>query len=177
MWFVWRSSVEEKCMGNVFAGSEIIKIGIEIEKNGKDFYTAVLGMAKNEGVKKVFKYLADQEVEHEKIFEGLLKIVEKNMPEGAYTEEYFAYLRALSEEHIFTKKGAGLKEAKKMLSMDQAVKIGIKAELESISFYEGAKKVVPEKDHEIINKIIYEEHGHLIKLLNIKKDYGELKNG
>ncbi len=28
-------------MGNIFAGSEIVELGIQIEKNGRDFYNTL----------------------------------------------------------------------------------------------------------------------------------------
>ena len=32
-------------MGNVFAGSEIVELGIQIEKNGKDFYNILVNQS------------------------------------------------------------------------------------------------------------------------------------
>ena len=29
-------------MGNIFAGSEIVELGVQIEKNGRDFYQALV---------------------------------------------------------------------------------------------------------------------------------------
>ncbi len=29
-------------MGNIFAGSEIVELGIQIEKNGRDFYNTLI---------------------------------------------------------------------------------------------------------------------------------------
>ena len=34
-------------MANVFAGSEIVEMGIQIEKNGKDFYETLVGQSKD----------------------------------------------------------------------------------------------------------------------------------
>ena len=34
-------------MGNIFAGSEVVEIGIQIEKNGKDFYQILATQSKD----------------------------------------------------------------------------------------------------------------------------------
>lgn len=33
-------------MGNIFAGSEIVEMGIQIEKNGRDFYNKIKRLKK-----------------------------------------------------------------------------------------------------------------------------------
>lgn len=48
-------------MGNIFAGSEIVEMGIQIEKNGKDFYDILEKQSKNPAAQKLFKYLAGEE--------------------------------------------------------------------------------------------------------------------
>ena len=48
-------------MGNIFAGSEIVEMGIQIEKNGRDFYCALTEKSKDKKAKEIFAYLAEQE--------------------------------------------------------------------------------------------------------------------
>ena len=35
-------------MGNIFAGSEIVELGIQIEKNGRDFYNTLVSQSKSQ---------------------------------------------------------------------------------------------------------------------------------
>lgn len=157
-------------MGNLFSGSEIIELGIQIEKNGRDFYHAV---AKQSGIPKaaeVFRYLAREEERHILIFEKILEKRERYEPPQAYAEEYFAYMNALAGEHIFTQAHKGEETAGKMVSDMEAVDMGIKVEQESILFYEGMKKVVPDYDHKIIDDLILQEQVHLTHLTELKKD-------
>jgi len=157
-------------MAKGFAGSEAVEIGVQIEKNGRDFYNALAVRSKDKKAGDIFRYLASEEEKHIAVFREILDSVEKYEPRGAFPEEYFAYMNALASEHVFTRKGAGEERAKSAKNDKEAVDMGIMAEQESIVFYEGMKEAVPEKDRKLINKLIREEQSHLVKLINLKKE-------
>jgi rubrerythrin len=156
-------------MANIFSGSEIVEIGVQIEKNGKDFYETVAGQAKDKKVKDIFLFLAAEEAKHMLVFQKILSQVEKYEPAEAYPGEYFSYMNALAGESVFTQKDKGREIAKKMKSDKEAIEIGINAEKDSIVFYEGVKKVVPVYDHAVIDEVIVQEQGHLKQLLELKE--------
>ena len=155
-------------MGNIFAGSEIVELGIEIEKNGRDFYNTLTSQSKNQKAKDIFKYLAEQEEEHMAVFQKILDAIQKYEPPESYPGEYFAYMNALVSESVFTKKNKGKEIAKKTKDDRQAVDIGIGAERDSIVFYEGMKKAVPEYEQKVIDEVITQEQGHLKQLVDLK---------
>lgn len=155
-------------MGNVFVGSEIVEIGIQIEKNGRDFYKALADKTKNKKTKEVFEYLEGEEIQHIAVFQKILEPVQKYEPPEAYPTEYFAYMNALASEHIFTKENKGKEIAKKIKSDREAIDLGIGFEKDSIIFYEGMKRVVPKDDERIVNELISQEQSHLSKLVDLK---------
>lgn len=155
-------------MGNIFAGSEIVEIGIQIEKNGKDFYSTVVGQSKNQKAKDIFKYLASEEEKHITAFQKILDTVQKYEPPEAYPGEYFAYMNALAKEYVFTQENKGSEIAKRTKSDKEAIESGLGFEKDSIIFYEGMKKVIPEYDLKIIDKLIAQEQEHLRKLSELK---------
>ena len=155
-------------MGNIFAGSEILEIGIQIERNGKDFYETLSAQAKDAKSKDLFNFLAAEETKHISKFQDILAQVEKYEPQGLDADEYYAYMNALASESVFTQKDKGKELAKKVKNSKEAIGIGITAEKDSIVFYEGMKKVVPQNEHNVIDEVIAEEQGHLKKLLNLK---------
>ena len=59
-------------MANIFSGSEIVQIGIQIEKNGRDFYNALEKQSTSNKSKEIFRYLAGEEEKHIKVFEEIL---------------------------------------------------------------------------------------------------------
>lgn len=157
-------------MGNIFAGSEIVEIGIQIEKNGRDFYNIVAKQSKNQKAKEIFEYLAGEEEKHIAVFKKILDSVTKYEPPESYPGEYFAYMNALASEHMFTQKDKGRQIAKKVTSDKEAVELGIGAEKDSIVFYEGMKKVVPEYDLKLVDELIKQEQDHLRQLSDLKKN-------
>lgn len=156
-------------MGNIFAGSEIVEIGIQIEKNGRDFYNTLEKKSKNQKTSQIFKYLSDEEEKHIKVFQEILVKTEKYEPTGLYADEYFAYMNALASEHVFTKENKGEEIAKTIKSDMEAVNMGIGFEKDSIIFYEGMKKAVPEYDLALVDKLIMQEQDHLRILFDLKE--------
>ncbi|MDD5155682.1 MAG: ferritin family protein [Candidatus Omnitrophica bacterium] len=155
-------------MGNIFSASEIVELGIQIEKNGMVFYNILAKQSQDDKAGDVFKYLAGEEEKHIAVFKAILDKVEKYEPPKIYADEYLAYMNALASEHIFTKAGQGELIAKKMKNDAEAIGAGIKFEEDSIVFYEGMKKVIPEYDHKIVEELIAQEKDHLKKLIDLK---------
>lgn len=156
-------------MGNIFAGSEVVELGIEIEKNGKDFYNALSGKSQNRKAAELFKFLAGEEEKHIKAFEGILAKSEKYEPQGLDADDYFSYMSSLAKDYIFTQKnkGAGIGNAAK--NDRDAIELGIGFEKDSIVFYEGIKKVVADSDQRIIDELIAQEEAHLQKLTEMQQ--------
>jgi len=156
-------------MGNIFSGSEIVEMGIQIEKNGRDFYNAVSEKSKNPKAKGIFKHLEGEEEKHITAFQKVLDSVQKYEPPEAYPGEYFAYMNALASSHVFTQADKGKEVAKSITSDEEAIERGIRAEIDSIIFYEGMKKVVPEHECKVIDELIKQEQDHLRQLSELKK--------
>jgi len=156
-------------MGNIFAGSEVIEIGIQIEKNGRDFYNTLAANSKNQDAIRIFKFLSQEEEKHIKVFEGILSKTEKYEPAGLDADEYYAYMNALASEYIFTQKDKGSLIAKTVKNDNEAVDMGIGFEKDSIVFYEGIKRTVPDYGRKIIDELIAQEQKHMILLMEIKK--------
>ena len=157
-------------MGNIFAGSEIVEIGIQIEKNGRDFYNIVAKQSKNQKAKEIFEYLAGEEEKHIAVFKKILDSVTKYEPPESYPGEYFAYMNALASEHMFTQKDKGRQIAENTTSDQEAIELGIGFEKDSIVFYEGMKKVVPEYDLKLVDQLIKQEQNPLRQLSDLKKN-------
>jgi len=157
-------------MGNIFSGSEIIELGIQIEKNGKNFYDTLIEKSKNDKSKGVFKYLSAEEAKHITAFQNILDSVKKYEPSEAYPGEYFAYMKALADDCVFTRKDTGAEFAGKTKSDKEACDFGIKFEKESVIFYEHIKEAVPKNEHKVIDELVLQELGHLKRLYKLKEE-------
>jgi len=156
-------------MANIFGGSEIVELGIQIEKNGKDFYDTLTNRSKNSRVKDIFKFLAGEEEKHIATFEKILNSVQKYEPPEAYPGEYFSYMKALAGDYIFTQKNKGKEIAQKTKTDKEATETGIGFEKDSILFYTKMKTVVPEYDRKTVDALIAQEQDHLEKLSDLVK--------
>ena len=157
-------------MGNIFSGSEVVEIGIQIEKNGEDYYNTLAGKSKNTKAQEIFKFLAGEEEKHIAIFQKILDTTEKYEPQGLDADQYYAYMNALAGEYVFTQQDKGAEIAKTIKSDEQAINMGIGFEKDSIIFYGGIKKVVPGHDQKIIDALIAQEQGHLRQLIELKAE-------
>lgn len=157
-------------MANIFAGSEVIKIAIQIEHNGRDFYNSTIDCSSNKKAKDIFKFLASEEEKHIDIFQKILKNTESFEQTDSYPGEYISYMNTLAREYIFTQKGKGCQVAQQAQNDKEAVNLGIGFEKDSIIFYEGIKKVTPSNHHKTIDELILQEQNHLKALSELKKE-------
>lgn len=158
-------------MGNIFSASEVVELGIQIEKNGRDFYNTLTKQSKKAKVQELFRYLAGEEEKHIVVFQKILDSVKKYQPPESYPVEYFAYMNAFASEYVFTKENKGKEIAQKIKTDKEAVDLGIGFEKDSIIFYEGMRKVVPEHDPKVISELISQEQSHLRQLVELKKNF------
>ena len=156
-------------MGNIFGASEVVELAVQIERNGKDFYTALADRLPNPKARDVFTYLAAQEERHMAVFQEMRGHLHRYEPPESYPGEYISYMRALASEHIFTQGGKGKEVAGRVASESEAMDLAIGFENDSIVFYTGMTKVVPDHDHPVIEAIIAEERKHLAQLMEMKE--------
>ncbi len=152
----------------MFRGSEIVEIGIQIERNGREYYEALTAKAGSAAAAAAFRFLAQQESSHISVFEKLLATVEQYQPAEAYPEEYFTYLQALAGEHVFTKPAAGAAAAAQVTDDRAAIDLALRFEHDSIAFFNGMKRVVPAADHGLLAALVAEEEKHVAQLTELR---------
>ncbi len=156
-------------MSITFSGSELVNIAIGIEKRGVIFYDTLTKSTKNVATRDVFKYLADMEREHIRVFQNMLSEAEKFQIPETYAEEYAGYLQALVNNAVFTDDFITSELATKAGSDVAALELAINAEKDAILFYYVMKEITPKRSQPAVNKILAEEKSHLRQLSEIKK--------
>lgn len=152
---------------SIFEPSEIFQFAIRIEENGEKFYRQMAQKFDDPEVSGLFSALADEEIKHKAVYEKMVSKIEKYEPFESYPGEYFEYLRAYADTHIFTPKQLE-EEMANINDATSALKFAIDRELDSILYYEEIKKLVPQSERGLIDKIIEEEHRHFVKLSSCK---------
>ena len=155
-------------MEKSFSGCEIAELGIEIEKNGRDFYQVLAGNASDGKLKDTLMTLSRAEDRHITTFQKIFEDAScDHSSEGSYPEEYFSYINALASQYVFTQKDKGAEIAKGIKTSEEGLEMAIGFEKDSILFFEEMKKLVPEKSRSLVDALIQEEKKHLWDLTTL----------
>lgn len=83
-----------------FSGFEVIRAAMEVEKQGRQFYSTLSSKAHNELTREIFATLAQDEIAHLRTLENMAH----KYQDGAFWENeelFLPYLRRFSAERIF----------------------------------------------------------------------------
>ena len=148
-----------------YSQTEIMETAVQTEKGGMLFYETVAAQSKDENLKVLFSYLADEENKHIRVFEDIaktIKVASDEMP--ANWEEVSLYLGAVTDSRYFLGPDKALSLAKDAKSTSQAVKLALAFEKETLVFYLEAADMVPALNRPAIEALIKEERAHVRRL-------------
>ncbi|HWR58945.1 MAG TPA: ferritin family protein [Thermodesulfovibrionales bacterium] len=147
---------------------EVIEQAVQTEKLGYQFYTSTAErFEKDEGLKKLFSFLATKELRHEKTFRELLEIIKD--PEPVNWEEAEPYLRAIVESEFFLGKNKSLPSMQRLRSVEDAVNFALGFEKETLLYFYWLRDAVKEK--EVVDEIINEERSHIMWLNRFRESF------
>ena len=156
-------------METLFSDLEGLRIAIDIETRGQEFYRQAAVYAKKAEHKDLFETLMNEESQHRETFMKIYNKVKEQ--KDAFNDDYLfdadtsRYLTVLAEGHVFPD---ATKSAHKIAELDTVGAVlaaAIQAEKDSILFYDElachAKFEVARNIFELLKK---EEQGHVVKL-------------
>lgn len=154
-----------------YTNLDALKIALNIEKDGYDFYTAVAAKATDKEVKKIFLMLADEEEKHlsliRKIQDGLIDPLTYFISDEAVVEEY---LRRIIEKRVFSE-AEDIDDIMEKVTVEDAIILAIQAEKDSRDFFFRMAELT--KDHEgqtTFLQLARFEENHLMELERLQ-DY------
>jgi len=144
------------------AKMEALSRAMELEIDGRKFYLEAAGKSQNEVGKKMFHYLADQELHHQSRIKEIYERLERGQewPKGVLSiPPQVPYESIFSQAAQTTIKGA---EGDK-----QAIELALKMEDQSYSYYdELSKKAAGLFERRFFAALCFEERGHYLMLLD-----------
>jgi rubrerythrin len=156
-------------METMFNDLEGLRIAVDIETRGQEFYRQAASYAKKAEHKELFEVLMNEESQHRKSFMQIYNKVKDN--KNAFNDDYLfdadtsRYLTILAEEHVFPDAS---NSAHKIAELDTTVAIltaAIQAEKDSILFYdELARQAKFDEARDIFTLLKKEEQAHVVKL-------------
>jgi rubrerythrin len=147
-----------------FSGEEIIRLAVEIEKQGQKFYELAAAKIDNPEIKAVFNFLAGEESQHIADFEMLGEKLPRDFaPNESYVGEYGDYIKALIDNHVFNHNNID-KFLDNITVAREALAVAFRFEKDSILIFQELYNVVDPAGKEIIEKLIQQEKQHIRKL-------------
>ena len=151
-----------------FNANEILELAIAIERAGEQFYRTAEQTLTDPRVRETFRFLALEEVEHERDFRAMLERIGRFDPgPEAASEDYHAYLRAYVDNVVFSQRSAPTSCARAGLNEEAALRFAMQREQDSILFYLELRDLVPADERGVIEHIITEERAHYRKLAEL----------
>lgn len=150
-------------MFHAFSDMEGIRIAIEMERRGENFYRRASRLSCSPAVVTLLEALAADEELHRTEFERLSQ-QHFELSEAVYDDETNAYLTAIAAEVVFPQ---GLMGMRKVGFDDPAavLRSGIDSEKDSILFYDELReRCGDESARATFAEIVRQEHGHLSRL-------------
>lgn len=142
---------------------QLLEFAVQLEKNGEKFYLDWAEKAKDDSIKKLFKFLAEEETIHKKTFEKLkTKIGESPLKEKP-SDEYEDYFKTFVEQIVFNQE-----EVKQITDLATALEFAKKQELDSLLFFTDLRNFVSLENEGLITEIIEEERRHFVSLSKLK---------
>jgi len=151
-----------------FNASEVFKIAVEIEENGKKFYEQSLTCIDDPAVRRLFEELAREETEHKKKFQSLMA----ELPKEASAPTVFdpdnqeaQYIKMMADQHVFAQSGNVDSKVCELKDMRDALRLAINFEKDSVIFFLSMQEATDsKKGKELISLLVKEEQQHLRRL-------------
>ena len=157
-------------MTEEYTAKEIVKIAIDIEEMGKEFYITMAKKTNHEELRNVFYFLAQEEAGHKETFENLYETIDEIvMTETEWSDEYEAYFKAIASQFLFTPELIKRRSATGFSSTEEAVDFALQLEKDAVLTYGTLSNRVSEKAQNVITSIIAEEQKHIARLVALKQ--------
>jgi rubrerythrin len=151
-----------------FNADEVLGMAEQIERNGIRFYRAAAEAVEDEALKAQFLELAEMEADHERTFSAMRRKLtpqERQPTTFDPEDETQAYLAAMADANVFDGDADPTRLVDLAASPAEILRTAIGFERESILFYLGLERRVPERlGRDRIGRIIEEEQRHVALL-------------
>ena len=156
----------------LFSDLEGLRIGMEMEVEGRDYYQKASEKVENPEHKALFQLLKSEEMVHYETFSKMYaKIREEKQVESdeyLFDADSSRYLTVLVENHIFPKKEQAQSKVDELKTTEAILRSAIEAEKNSILFYdELANQSKFEDTRKIFLALKAEEQTHVVKLTRL----------
>jgi len=156
-------------MPDKFTAADLINMAIGIERSGITFFDIMARTTDSDATRDIFEQFVGMERQHLALYQDMLTQLNEVSASIALTPESESYVRALVEGAVFSSDAAMDEAITQADSDSRALEVGIRAEKDSILFYQAVKDALPTAVTGPVEKILEEEKIHFTRLAEIKK--------
>lgn len=149
-----------------FDAAEAIKMAMDLEKNGRKFYSQAAERAQTESGKKIFKMLAHEEVLHLATFRKMLDQMGNVSDWRELVKEY----PQARQVPVFGEKAPANQVAKARTDEVEALRIAMKNEQEAIKFFDKISNLAKDETTQKVFAFVKEQEVYHYDLLQAELD-------
>jgi len=150
---------------------EVIEMAIATERSGQAFYQNASRLAKENSLKELFQYLAEEEEKHLKTFQNFYNTLKKKPEITPYNwEEAKLYLEALVDSKFFASPEKAINLVKEAKDELEVINSAMSFEKETLLFFYQILEMIKSQEQELVKKIIEQEKKHIQRLSTMKSE-------
>jgi len=148
---------------------EVIEMAIATERSGQAFYQNASRLARENSLKELFQYLAEEEEKHLKTFQDFYNTLKEKPEITPYNwEEAKLYLEALIDSKFFASPEEAINLAKEAKSELEAINSAMNFEKDTLLFFYQMLEMIKSQEQELVKRIIEQEKKHIQRLSTMK---------
>lgn len=144
-------------------GADLIDLAVQTEIRGEAFYRQAASQAKTQETKELFTHLADQEIRHKQVFQGLASSIVTTEIDSTAWEEALAYIESTVDREFFSP-NAPIRTVPQGATEAEMLKQAIAFEQQTLLFFYTLRDLVQPVNRPIVDRIVDEERAHVRRL-------------
>ncbi|NLG50475.1 MAG: ferritin family protein [Chloroflexi bacterium] len=155
-------------MSILLSGADLIDLAVQTEERGEAFYREAKAQAKTSKARELFAYLAEQEVRHKRVFQGLVSAIVVTEMDPTTWEEALAYIASTVDRAFFTA-DAPIRAVPQGATETEMINRAIEFEQQTLLFFYALRDLAQPVNRPIIDKIVEEERRHVARLAALRE--------
>ena len=151
-----------------YEAADILDLAMQVERSGEAFYRGVAAKSTSSELKSLFTDLAEQEVSHYATFSNLRgEVQHRALMSDEEWAWYLDYLSTVVQSDLFEGPEKALAAAEKATDRNDALRMAIGFEKETLFFFYDVREQVMETDRPVIDQVVAEERAHIRRLAGL----------
>jgi rubrerythrin len=146
-------------------GADVIDLAVQTEIRGEKFYREALAIADRAEAKSLFGYLAQEEVRHKQVFEGLSPSIVITETDPTTWDDVVEYIHATVDSAFFSRADAPIRLVPQGATVNDMVRMAINFEKQTLLYFYTLRDLVQLSSRPLIDRIVEEEKSHIRRLV------------